>query len=67
MTAGDNVVRQEFRCLECDASDYEKLFPFEAPVLIFNCWKCGSGRGKETQEMIARGYGMRIVTQAVAA
>src|SRR5260370_12839277 len=44
----------KFVCTKCKAEDNPKFHENEAFPPAINCWKCGAGRGKSTEEQIRR-------------
>lgn len=56
--------RQNYQCIECAHFDSSVQFENEMAPEAIQCSNCGSGRGiPSIGEMIARGKGMRPVTQ----
>lgn len=45
-------------CNQCGAKDTDKFFPNEQPHLAVACWKCHSGQGHHSGDMLASGKGM---------
>ncbi len=53
-------VEVHYKCLQCGATDIDKVPKDQIPAPMVNCWSCHAGQGKDVPASMDKGLGMRL-------